>query len=297
MSLLNIIAGNSYWIINKTLARAIGVETALLYSDLAQAQLYWDKKKGGASKYFFKVEEDIEEDTTLSSHKQRKGRKLLKEAGLLKTKRKGVPAKIYYLIDQECIKNLLLKFLTTGSKEIEGLEVKEFNTTNNKELIIDTNNKKDTISTEEEGEEPKKEIPYLLELEQILLLFEELTGRGFRIPPVSKVLRYGAYKKVAAVLKAGYSLEDVLEVIQKKFKDWKSSKYSVYIRYETLLASVEKFEKYKGELDITKKLGKSNNKSSYERSTNNKQQTTNKEESLQDRLDKILQQSREEGFI
>jgi uncharacterized phage protein (TIGR02220 family) len=292
MSLLNIIAGNSYWIINKTLARAIGVETALLYSDLAQAQLYWDKKKGGASKYFFKVEEDIEEDTTLSSHKQRKGRKLLKEAGLLKTKRKGVPAKIYYLIDQECIKNLLLKFLTTGSREIEGLEAKEFNTTNNKELIIDTNNKKDTIYTEEEGGEPKKEIPYLLELEQILLLFEELTGRGFRIPPASKVLRYGAYKKVAAVLRAGYSLEEVLEVIQKKYKDWKDSKkYSVYIRYETLLANVEKFEKYLGEVSITKKLG--NNNSSYEKRTT----TTNKEESIQDRLDKILEQSRKEGFI
>lgn len=158
-----------------------------------------------------------------------------------------------------------------------------------------TSNNNKSIYTEEEGKEPKKEIPYLLELEQILLLFEELTGRGFRIPPASKVLRYGAYKKVTAVLRAGYSLEDVLEVIKKKYKDWKSSKYSVYIRYETLLASVEKFEKYLGEVSITKKLGKNN--SSYERSTNNKQQTTNKEESLQDRLDKILQQSREEGFI
>ena len=156
-----------------------------------------------------------------------------------------------------------------------------------------TSNSNNNIYIEEEGEEPKKEIPYLLELEQILLLFEELTGRGFRIPPDSKVLRYGAYKKVAAVLRAGYSLEDVLEVIKLKYKDWKDSKkYAIYIRYETLLASVEKFEKYKGELDITKKLG-NNNKSSYERS----KQTTNKEESLQDRLEQILKQSREEGFI
>lgn len=294
MSLLNIIAGNSYWIINKTLARAVGVETALLYSDLAQAQLYWDNKKGGASEYFFKVEEDIEEDTTLSSHKQRKGRKILKEAGLLKTKRKDIPAKIYYLIDQECIKNLLLKFLTTGSEKIEELDIENFNTTNNKEIIIDNNNNKEDIYIEEEGEEPKKEIPYLLELEQILLLFEELTGRGFRIPPASKVLRYGAYKKVAAVLRAGYTLEDILEVIKLKYKDWKDSKkYAVYIRYETLLASVEKFEKYKGELDITKKLGNSNNKSSYERS----KQTTNNQETIQDRLEQILKQSREEGFI
>lgn len=278
MSLLSIIAGNSYWIINKNLAKKVGLDAALLLSDLAQAQLYWNEKLNRED-YFYKVESDIEEDTTLSSHKQRKARTILSKAGILKVKRRGVPAKIFYFIDESCIKNLLLNFLTTGSKKNEELEVKNFNITNNREIIIDNNNITDI-------EEASSSIPYLEELKQILLLFQELTGVGFKIPSPSKVKNYGAYKLASAIFNKGYSLEDVLSVIKFKYQNWKNQKKMLqYINYNTILRS-SNFEKYYQELQITNNL-----------KTNTNESRNNNSKTLQNKLESILQKCSEEGYL
>jgi uncharacterized phage protein (TIGR02220 family) len=278
MSLLSIIAGNSYWIINKNLAKKVGLDAALLLSDLAQAQLYWNEKLNRED-YFYKVESDIEEDTTLSSHKQRKARTILSKAGILKVKRKGVPAKIFYFIDESCIKNLLLNFLTTGSKKNEELEVENFNITNNREIIIDSNNITDI-------EEEASSIPYLEELKQILLLFQELTGVGFKIPSPSKVKNYGAYKLTSALLNKGYSLEAILSVIKFKYQNWKNQKKMIqYINYNTILRS-SNFEKYYQELQITNNL-----------KTNTDESRNNNSKTLQNKLESILQNCRKEGYF
>jgi uncharacterized phage protein (TIGR02220 family) len=282
MSLLSIIAGNSYWIINKNLAKKVGLDAALLLSDLAQAQLYWNEKLNRED-YFYKVESDIEEDTTLSSHKQRKARATLSKAGILKVKRRGVPAKIFYFIDESCIKNLLLNFLTTGSKKNEELEVKNFNVTNNREIIIDSNNITDI-------EEEASSIPYLEELKQILLLFQELTGVGFKIPSPSKVKNYGAYKLASAIFNKGYSLEDILSVIKFKYQNWKDQKKMLqYINYNTILRG-KNFDKYFQELQITNNLNNTLNNNTDESRNNNSK-------TLQNKLESILQNCSKEGYF
>ena len=56
---------------------------------------------------FFNTEKNIQDDTTLSPHQQRKALQHLKELQIIETKRKGIPAKMHYKINTE----VLVKFL------------------------------------------------------------------------------------------------------------------------------------------------------------------------------------------
>jgi hypothetical protein len=246
MSLLNLIAGGSFWVINKQLARTVGIEAALLFSDLCQAQKYWNEKNG-AEGYFYKVETDIQEDTTLSPHKQSKARIELKKAGLLKLKRKGLPAKIHYLIDKDCL-NKFLKIFGTSEQKTSELDSQNFNTTK-----------------EYNTKEYKPNIIYLEETKTILNLFQELTGVGYRLPSASKVEAYGGYKLCKARLQEN-DLGAILAVVRFKCGQWlQQPKMRQYCTYQTILRK-NNFDKYLAEYQINQ----NNNFISHEEPTNNK---------------------------
>ncbi|MGL5971435.1 MAG: hypothetical protein ACRCZL_05405, partial [Cetobacterium sp.] len=113
---------------------------------------------------FFNTQENIKEDTGMSPHQQRKALKLLQDNGFLTIKRRDVPAKNYFLINEENILNFLiksektvdnvdgsqmLKNLTSRSEKIEHLDVKNFNTNNNKLNNNKDNNNKSIIIDKE----------------------------------------------------------------------------------------------------------------------------------------------------
>jgi hypothetical protein len=79
--------------------------------------------------WFFNTEKNIQDDTTLSPHQQRKALQHLKELQIIETKRKGIPAKMHYKINTE----VLVKFL--NNKDYNNL----ITNNNNKEIKI--NNK------------------------------------------------------------------------------------------------------------------------------------------------------------
>ena len=127
MSILKLIASSSYLTVNKNLARSLSLEAAILYADLASTQLYWNER---GEDWFFRTRELTEQETTLSRSKQIKAYKLLKGAGLIKDKFKGIPAKKYYQIDEECQKNLvslLSDNKTASCLKIERLALQNLN--------------------------------------------------------------------------------------------------------------------------------------------------------------------------
>ena len=84
MSILQLIASNSFITVNKELIKLVGLEEAILIGELASEFDYWQKNNGLTEDgYFFSTVENIEEKTTLSDHKQRKALNRLKELGLL----------------------------------------------------------------------------------------------------------------------------------------------------------------------------------------------------------------------
>lgn len=132
MTILQLIASENYISVNKDLIKLLGLEEAIMLGELASEQYYWQKENRLVEDtWFFSTIENIEENTGLSGHKQRKALKSLEDRGLIEQKIKGIPAKRYIRIIEEQVFNLfnskLLKNLTTGCEKNEELDVKNFN--------------------------------------------------------------------------------------------------------------------------------------------------------------------------
>jgi len=111
MNSCHILGRHAHWNVNKKLARLVGLEAALLISDLISKREYFIQNKDiTLEDWFFNTQENIEVDTGLTPHQQRKAFEILKSHGFIETQRKGIPAKQHFKIfDVQ-----LLKFLTTG---------------------------------------------------------------------------------------------------------------------------------------------------------------------------------------
>ena len=140
----NLLSSTAFLVLNKDLARQIGLKEAVLLADLISKEEYFIAN-GMTDGWFFNTEANIEKDTTLTAYQQRKALKSLKKAGIIETKRKGVPAKQYFKINEE----LVVKFLNNKSE-------RKSTTINNNKEIKTTNN----ISIKEKFEAEVRSFDY-----------------------------------------------------------------------------------------------------------------------------------------
>ena len=124
----HLLSSTAFLIVNKELAKQVGLKAAVLLADLISKEEYFISK-GMTDGWFFNTEANIEADTTLNPYNQRKCLKTLKKYEIIETKRKGIPAKQYFKINEyqvlQILNNLSDKNLTTINK--------------NKEIIINNN--------------------------------------------------------------------------------------------------------------------------------------------------------------
>ena len=146
MNALKLIASSSFITVNIELAKVVGLEASVMLGELASSQLYWEERGELEDGMFFETVEMIEDRTTLTKYQQAKAVKDLEEAGVLRTVRKGIPAKRYFSVNGEklsaLVDNKKSKNLTTGSQKTSQLEVKK----------LDCNKKR-----EKENRETRKE--------------------------------------------------------------------------------------------------------------------------------------------
>ena len=131
----HLLSSSSYLIVNKFLAKKIGLKEAVLLADLISKEQYFIDNKMIKDGWFFNTSKNIESDTTLSRHKQSLAIKRLIKEGFINAKLMGVPATLHFKI----IDNKILNFLKTSIKEIDKLDVKEFKTNKNKGIKINNN--------------------------------------------------------------------------------------------------------------------------------------------------------------
>jgi len=137
----HLLSSSAFLIVNKQLAKQVGLKGAVLLADLISKEEYFIAN-GMTDGWFFNTEANIERDTTLTSYQQRKVLKTLKKYEIIETKRKGIPAKQYFKINEANLLNILI------CEETEELVVKKLNdlsetnlTTINKNKEIKINNK------------------------------------------------------------------------------------------------------------------------------------------------------------
>jgi len=136
----HLLSSTAFLVVNKKLAKEIGLLEVVLLADLISKEQYFKEKEysnyemGG---WFFNTVKNIQEDTTLTSYQQRKCIKNLKELGIIETKLVGIPAKQHFRISE----NKLLSYFKTSCKETAQQDVKKTQTINkNKEIRINNNN-------------------------------------------------------------------------------------------------------------------------------------------------------------
>ena len=113
----HLLSSTAFLVLNKQLARSIGLNCAILLADLISKEEYFITK-GMTDGWFFNTEANIEKDTTLTAYQQRKCLKTLKAEGLIEVKRKGVPAKQFFKINEELVVNKLNNLSLTNLRTI-----------------------------------------------------------------------------------------------------------------------------------------------------------------------------------
>jgi len=132
-----LLSSTAFIVLNKKLARNIGLKESILLADLISKEEYFIEK-GMTDGWFFNTEANIEKDTTLTPYQQRKTIKKLKEFNIIETKRIGVPAKQHFKINEEqVVKFLNNKSLIKSTTINKNKEIKLNNKYFNKPTILD----------------------------------------------------------------------------------------------------------------------------------------------------------------
>ena len=124
----HLLSSSAFLVVNKTLAKNIGLKETILLADLISKEEYFIDN-GMTDGWFFNTEANIQKDTTLTPYQQRNALKSLKNNQIIETIRKGIPAKQFFKINEEQV----IKFL--NNKSATNL------TTINKNKEITLNNK------------------------------------------------------------------------------------------------------------------------------------------------------------
>ena len=113
----HLLSSSAFIVLNKELARQVGLKEAILLADLISKEEYFIAN-GMTDGWFFNTEANIEKDTTLTPYQQRKCLKTLKIRLVLETKRKGIPAKQYFKINEQQVIKLLNNLSATNLTSI-----------------------------------------------------------------------------------------------------------------------------------------------------------------------------------
>lgn len=228
MILQKILGQSAFWIVNKEIAKNIGIEPAVLLADLIDKHSYFETRNElDDDGYFYNTSENIESSTSLNYHAQKRCLKTLNDVGYVETKLKGIPAKLHFKV----VENKILIFLNTGIQTNVKQEKEIVETNNNKS----NNNKNDNkeISLFQESEPTLFEeidLPTIPN-DVIKYLNEKRGGQGFK-------LTNGNLTPIKARIKEGFKIDDFKKVIDAAIIKWSNDeKMKKYIRPETLFGN------------------------------------------------------------
>jgi len=142
-----LLSSSAYFVVNKKLAKRVGLKAAVLLADLIGKEQYFIDNGMLDNGWFFNTSDNILKDTTLTRFQQNKAITLLKEIKFLDCKLKGIPATLHFKI----LDDNIYKYFKTSIKETKKLDLKKVKTNKNK--LINNNNKDITIRAEKFSEE------------------------------------------------------------------------------------------------------------------------------------------------
>lgn len=140
-SIAKLLSTDGYIQVNKALIKKIGLHEAIIIGELCAEYNYWEERNKLVDDMFYSTRENIENNTGLNDHYQRKAIAKLKELGILEVTKKGLPAVNFYKI----VFDKLLNMLSTSASSREEQETQDMHLNNNKQ----TNLKKEKTNSKE----------------------------------------------------------------------------------------------------------------------------------------------------
>lgn len=146
LTYLDLLRSDGSIVINKKLAKLIGLNEAIIYGELVSRYCYFeDKNQLTEDGYFFNTIESLQEATSLNEYSQRKAIRALIEYGLIFQEVRGVPAKRYFKIN---FTNQFFNIYGTIPLKSEELDVQNLKGNN-----IIPNNANKSVNKKEESPE------------------------------------------------------------------------------------------------------------------------------------------------
>lgn len=151
--------------VNKTLIKKAGLHEAILIGELCAEYNYWEERGLLEDDYFYSTRDNIEENTGLSEHYQRKALSTLYELGIILIEKRGLPAKNYYKINFDVLLSILEE---SSCQRRRQQDTESVNLNNNKQTKSKKENNKNSSKEELHSQEfsfgkkstPKKENLY-----------------------------------------------------------------------------------------------------------------------------------------
>jgi hypothetical protein len=123
-----------------------GITGSLMLSQM----MYWSKRTQDKNGFFYKTQEDWEEETGLTRREQETARKRLKQLGFVTEHKHGVPCKVHFKVEHEAIHDALIQYVGNAHFSMaESAKLECQNPPNKNDGIRQTNTENTTESTTE----------------------------------------------------------------------------------------------------------------------------------------------------
>ncbi|HBR7502591.1 hypothetical protein [Klebsiella pneumoniae] len=186
----------------------IGVTAALFLSQMT----YWTNRSDDDG-WVYKTQEEWEEETGLSRYEQEGARKKLRSIGVLLEKKKGVPARLFYKIDNDVLFQALVAANKDAEKPHTGMR-KTSKQVSGKPANFLTENTTENIYTPNPLEGEGVEL-ILSDAQKALEFYNEQTGTRCRdLKPFVMML-------TPTTTRAGYTLDELQLVIRWVLATWR----------------------------------------------------------------------------
>ncbi len=124
-------------------ALGCGINGALMLSQM----VYWSKRTKDRNGYFYKTQEEWEEETGLTLYEQQTARKKLRELGFTSECKRGVPCKVNYKVNHEALYLALIQYVEKQQSSMWESSKLECDKPTNKNVGIRQTNTETTAET------------------------------------------------------------------------------------------------------------------------------------------------------
>ncbi len=162
MSILKLLNNKGFISYNKAIAKLIGIHEAILLGELCSiADLF------GGEEFFF-TQDKLSNDTCLSEYQINKALKKLQEFGIVSIRKKGIPCKNYYTVNEKQILKMLECQGTSSqeTKELETEKLEDLQTKNSSTTSKNTEVKIQSKNTSKKSSQQSFKKPTLEEIKE-----------------------------------------------------------------------------------------------------------------------------------